>query len=347
MISGQSRLPLLAGAKPKSLVLVCPGAFNPVSYVHLRLFERAKDYLEKTLGHTVIEGVFSPFSDKNVKPDLISSRHRVKMLQLANQSSHWIRTDDWQTRQLDEPTTLMILHHYQAYYDKLHGPGNMHVMLLCGADIIEGFASNKPYYDQTSKIADDDLESLVSKFGVISINRPLTNPLRIIYSVDILRRYEKNIYVVDDETSPSTLSSTRLRTALRRRESIKYCTPDIVIKYISEHGLYKPLLETVLEPRDRPESLTLDELYDLSTRWADYFTTELEKQYMTESTQSLPMTRTRNLSPPKSPKSKSVSFADGQDRAPSTVSEPNLTGRPGMKLKYRQYNLTATPETTV
>ncbi|CAD5221014.1 unnamed protein product [Bursaphelenchus xylophilus] len=349
MISGQSRhrRPLLAGAKPKKLVLVNPGAYNPVSFVHLRMFERAKDYLEKTLGHTVIEGIFSPFSDKNIKPDLITSRHRLKMLQLATQNSHWIRVDDWQTRQFDEPSTLEVLDHFQTYYNKLHGPSEVHVMLLCGADIVESFASNLPYYDQTSKISDEDLELILSKFGVVSICRPLTNPLRAIYSVDVLRRFEKNIYIIDDETSPSTLSSTRLRTALRRNESIRYCTPDAIIEYIREHGLYKSLGESLMEEKERPESLTLDELYDLSTRWADYFTTELEKQYMTESTQSLPMPTTRDISPPKSPKSKSVSFAMEQQRTSSALSEPNLTGKGGMTLKFRQYNLSSTPETTV
>lgn len=71
---------------------------------------------------------------------------------------------------------------------------------------------------------------------------------------------------------------------------------------------------------------------------------------MSKSTQSLPLSPAgggaaeRDSSPPKS--AKSVSFAP---RAASALSEPCLSGRarPGVKLKFRQYNLSSTPETTV
>ncbi len=35
------------------------------------------------------------------------------------------------------------------------------------------------------------------------------------------------------------ISSTRIRRALRRRESVRYVVPDLVIDYIRKEGLYQ------------------------------------------------------------------------------------------------------------
>jgi hypothetical protein len=78
--------------------------------------------------------------------------------------------------------------------------------------------------------------------------------------------------VIDDETCPNNVSSTRLRypplsassthslpafrTAIRRGESIKYCTEDAVIDYINAHGLYQlpPLNDPSRDPAISPRA---------------------------------------------------------------------------------------------
>ncbi|KAH7716298.1 NMN/ NaMN adenylyltransferase [Aphelenchoides avenae] len=77
-------------------------------------------------------------------------------------------------------------------------------------------------------------------FGVVVIARPNTNPVRAVYALDILRKFQRNVYVIDDETNPTSISSTKLRTAIRRGESIRYCISDDVVDYIQQQGLYQP-----------------------------------------------------------------------------------------------------------
>ncbi|KHJ78107.1 hypothetical protein OESDEN_22273, partial [Oesophagostomum dentatum] len=53
------------------------------------------------------------------------------------------------------------------------------------------------------------------------------------------RIFQKNIYVIEDETFPNDLRCSRIRTAIRRGESVKYCLDDDVIEYIHDHNLYQ------------------------------------------------------------------------------------------------------------
>lgn len=48
-----------------------------------------------------------------------------------------------------------------------------------------------------------------------------------------------NVFVFEDTALPNDISSTRLRAAIRRGESIKYCTVDSVVEYIRKHQLYR------------------------------------------------------------------------------------------------------------
>lgn len=49
------------------LVLFACGAFNPVTNMHLRMFELAKDYLESTNKYEVISAIISPVGDTYIK----------------------------------------------------------------------------------------------------------------------------------------------------------------------------------------------------------------------------------------------------------------------------------------
>lgn len=48
-----------------------------------------------------------------------------------------------------------------------------------------------------------------------------------------------NVFIFEDVALPNDISSTRLRAAVRRGESIKYCTTDSVVEYIRKHKLYR------------------------------------------------------------------------------------------------------------
>lgn len=55
------------------LVLVACGSFSPVTYLHLRMFEMARDYIKQQTKFEVVGGYLSPVNDQYKKPGLVSA----------------------------------------------------------------------------------------------------------------------------------------------------------------------------------------------------------------------------------------------------------------------------------
>ncbi|XP_014465869.1 nicotinamide/nicotinic acid mononucleotide adenylyltransferase 1 [Alligator mississippiensis] len=250
------------------IVLVACGSFNPITNMHLRLFELAKDYLQETGKYKVIKGIISPVSDAYRKKGLISASHRVTMAKLATQSSDWVEVDDWESCQNEWSETLKVLryHHQKCMSSnptnspqrtapltkpgrKRKREGNSHVpikknqqnpgtksvpqiKLLCGSDIVESFGVPNLWKSE-------DITEIVADYGLVCINRPGYNIQKFIYESDILWEHRNNIHLVD-EWITNDISSTKIRRALRRHLSIRYLVPDAVQAYIEKHDLYSP-----------------------------------------------------------------------------------------------------------
>ncbi|KAI6201027.1 Nicotinamide-nucleotide adenylyltransferase [Aphelenchoides besseyi] len=352
--------PLLSKLTKQQIVLVSSGKFNPPHYFHLRMFERARDYLEKTLGHTVYEGILSPISSSHeTSNELVDDHHRIKMLQIAVKDSSWIRIHTWQCRQSKSQGYADLLYHLHDEYIHTLGSNAVHLMLICGSDIIDSFKFRNN--GQLSSLTDYEIKEVVSRFGIIALFRLNTEPINTVYSMDILRKYEKNIFLVEDETGPCTLSSQRLRTAIRRGESIRYCINDKVLDYIYDNKLYsaESFGASQLVELKSEDSLTLDELLEVGTQWVNYYASRLANRCTNTNDDrssmhsfsametSAPAVLTQTTLP-SAKENKFVHF-DLCSQA-SAVSEPCLSRQPPKKhvrLKFRRYNLTSTPETTV
>uniref|UniRef100_T1IIP7 Nicotinamide-nucleotide adenylyltransferase n=1 Tax=Strigamia maritima TaxID=126957 RepID=T1IIP7_STRMM len=241
--------------QPKVVLLAC-GSFNPVTNMHLRMFELAKDHLNKLGKYKVVSGIMSPVSDAYEKNGLVSSKHRCEMVQLAVKTSDWIKVDTWEAEQNAWTETRRVLEHHQnvlnsAENDTLRpskrtkidgslssGDVNnlrtqnsaVYLKLLCGADLLESFA--KP-----GLWKDDDVTEIVSKYGLVVISREGSNPHKFIYESDVLSKYQNNIFIVT-EWITNDISATKVRRALTRGDSVKYLIQDAVIDYINLHGLY-------------------------------------------------------------------------------------------------------------
>lgn len=50
---------------------------------------------------------------------------------------------------------------------------------------------------------------------------------------------QANIHVIEDTTNPNDCSSTKIRAARRRGDSIKYLVADAVNDYIEQNHLYR------------------------------------------------------------------------------------------------------------
>jgi Cytidylyltransferase-like len=67
---------ILRNPQKHPIVLVACGSFSPVTYLHLRMFEMAKDYVRQNTDYEIVGGYLSPVSDKYKKPGLLNAHHR-------------------------------------------------------------------------------------------------------------------------------------------------------------------------------------------------------------------------------------------------------------------------------
>ena len=73
----QHRLKTVVNDSSKTpLLLVACGSFSPITYLHLRMFEMAADYVRFNTEFEIIGGYLSPVSDAYKKAGLASAEHR-------------------------------------------------------------------------------------------------------------------------------------------------------------------------------------------------------------------------------------------------------------------------------
>ncbi|XP_056399508.1 nicotinamide/nicotinic acid mononucleotide adenylyltransferase 1 isoform X2 [Hyla sarda] len=245
------------------VVLLSTGSFNPITVMHLRLFELARDYLHGTGKYKVVKGIISPVSDGYKKKGLVEGSHRLTMARLATENSDWIEVDPWECSKKEWTETAIALRHHQQQLQctdngeipekrpacrKGHKrkrnnigqdipdhncPENKappQVKLLCGADLLESLGVPNLWKP-------DHVLEIVSSFGLVCITRMGSDARKFIYESDILWKHRDNIHLVE-EWITNDISSTKVRRALRRGMSVRYLVPDPVLDYIKKHDLY-------------------------------------------------------------------------------------------------------------
>ncbi|XP_020593647.1 nicotinamide/nicotinic acid mononucleotide adenylyltransferase [Phalaenopsis equestris] len=213
------------------VVLVSSGSFNPPTYMHMRMFELAKDALNMR-GYNVVGGYMSPVNDAYKKEGLLPAAHRLKMCEIACQSSSFVTVDPWEASQSRFQRTFTVLSRIK---DGLCKDGStkrdsLKVMLLCGSDLLESFSIPGVWIR-------DQVRAICRDFGIICIRREGKNIEQIISNDEILKENKSNIISVDD-IIPNQISSTKVRECIRRGLSVKYLTFDEVIGYIRDQKLY-------------------------------------------------------------------------------------------------------------
>ncbi|XP_060707952.1 nicotinamide/nicotinic acid mononucleotide adenylyltransferase 1 [Hemiscyllium ocellatum] len=244
------------------VVLLACGSFNPITNMHLRMFELARDYLHQTGKYKVIKGIISPVGDAYKKKGLIEVKHRLAMVRKATENSDWVTESSWESQQEEWLETAKVLRYHSEHLDSFSNnekkiatqrrkgkkrklnekddstleakevPG---LMLLCGADVVESFAVPNLWKQE-------DIEEIVGKFGIVCISRLGSNVEKLVYESDIMWKFKENIHLVT-EWIANDISATKVRRALRRGQSVKYVIPDSVIEYIQQHNLYNPCSE--------------------------------------------------------------------------------------------------------
>lgn len=247
------------------VVLLACGSFNPITNMHLRLFELARDHMNSTGKYRVVKGIISPVGDAYKKKGLIPAHHRVTMAELATKTSGWVEVDPWESLQKEWVETVKVLRHHQERLEA----GSCHqwqnspeqekpsrkrkwaeprqnstqkkplqpntkaapqVKLLCGADLLESFGVPNLWKSE-------DIARILADYGLVCVTRAGSDAQKFIYESDVLWRHRHDIHLVNEWVT-NDISSTKIRRALRRGQSIRYLVPDPVQEYIQEHGIY-------------------------------------------------------------------------------------------------------------
>uniref|UniRef100_A0A665TU20 Nicotinamide-nucleotide adenylyltransferase n=1 Tax=Echeneis naucrates TaxID=173247 RepID=A0A665TU20_ECHNA len=259
------------------VVLLACGSFNPITNMHLRMFELARDHLEDSGRYRVVKGIISPVGDGYKKKGLIEACHRLQMARLATENSDWITVDSWESLQSEwVETAKVIRHHYEELLaaqadsndvdtvkhtkkrrmDENYFESSSHqkrrdgpqLMLLCGADVLESFGVPNLWRQE-------DITEIVGRYGLACITRSGCDPHKFIHQSDVLWRHRKNIHIIHEWVA-NEISATHVRRALRRGRSVRYLLPDAVLQYIQECDLYSDVSEqknadVVLAPLQR------------------------------------------------------------------------------------------------
>ncbi|KAG1141110.1 hypothetical protein G6F37_008536 [Rhizopus arrhizus] len=118
------------------LVLIACGSFSPITYLHLRMFEMAQDHFKERNEFELLAGYYSPVSDYYMKEGLAKAEHRVRMCQLAVETtSDWLMVDSWEARQTTYQRTAIVLDHFEHELNTV-GEG---VLTASGGDLIASF----------------------------------------------------------------------------------------------------------------------------------------------------------------------------------------------------------------
>ncbi|KAL1956623.1 hypothetical protein VTO42DRAFT_6970 [Malbranchea cinnamomea] len=219
------------------LLLVACGSFSPVTYLHLRMFEMAADYVRFSTNMELIGGYLSPVSDAYGKAGLASASHRIAMCQLAvDVTSDWLMIDPWEPMQKEYIPTAKVLDHFDREINEIRGgidagDGSkrpVRIALLAGADLIHTMSTPGVW-------SEEDLDHILGRYGTFIVERSGTD---IDEAIAGLQPWKDNIYVIP-QLITNDVSSTKIRLFLRRGMSVRYLLADPVIQYIHKHHLFQ------------------------------------------------------------------------------------------------------------
>uniref|UniRef100_A0A2C9H3Y8 Nicotinamide-nucleotide adenylyltransferase n=1 Tax=Anopheles gambiae TaxID=7165 RepID=A0A2C9H3Y8_ANOGA len=255
------------------IMLIACGSFSPPTPMHFRMFEIARDHIQQMGLGQVVGGIVSPVHDSYAKKGLVSATHRCAMIKIGLKTSDWIHLSDWETQQEEWTRTRQVLQYHQNYINSYlkdtngtinnqHIPawipegikrtaGQVQLKLLCGADLLESFATPGLWKDE-------DLEAILGYHGIVVISRAGSNPEQFIFNSDLLSRYRRNITIVTNWVT-NDVSSTLIRKLLSRGLSVKYLLDDHVAEYIRKFGLFGTNNETkyILTPGSAAEAMSI------------------------------------------------------------------------------------------
>lgn len=176
------------------------GHETAITFLHMRMFEMASDFVRFNTDFEVCAGYLSPVSDAYKKAGLAPGRHRVEMCSRAIESSPWLMVDPFETVNCNEKgepeyvPTAKVLRHFDHEINTVLGgiegtDGKMYkakIALLAGADLVMSMG-------EPGLWSPIDLGVILGQYGAFIVERSGTD---IELALSTLKQYENNIWVI-------------------------------------------------------------------------------------------------------------------------------------------------------
>lgn len=192
------------------MIVVFGGSFNPITQAHLMVAQSIINNVEN-----VNKVIFVPVGDKYPKKGLISSKHRLNMINMAIEDNKMFSVDTCEIDAEKRMYTIETLDFIKTKYP------DEEIALLVGADKINEIGR----WRQGKR--------LMSEYKILSIGRNNIDINKII----VENNYNPNNFIVFDAVD-CNISSTLIRNNVKNKKSINYLTDKNVIKYIQKNNLY-------------------------------------------------------------------------------------------------------------
>ncbi|KAK9904145.1 hypothetical protein WJX75_005392 [Coccomyxa subellipsoidea] len=219
------------------------------------MFELAAQELTRA-DYDVLGGYMSPVHTAYSKKGLAPAEHRVRMCELAAETSPLIMVDSWEAAQKHCQYSLHVLQHLEhavneacstgcctAGTDHLSTAGRpnsvdlvaqqarVRSMLLCGADMVESLTVPGVWRPE-------HVRHILQDHGLVCIGRVNSDVRRLMADPNsALHEFRNNIILVEDPIV-NEISSTKIRSEMSLGHTVRYLLPDAVIDYIQDQGLY-------------------------------------------------------------------------------------------------------------
>lgn len=190
------------------------GSFNPVHIGHLIIAE----YFVEDLNLDAcffIPNHTSPFKVKD--SELISSLHRLEMLNLSIQNNPKFFVDDFEIKKGGISFTFETILHFREEHP------NDSLFLLIGADQIANFTQWKNW------------KIILNNSILVVAHRNISGGMKKI-DTNIFAEYPERIIYLKNPAIE--IASTEIRNRIKSGKSIKYLVPETVQSYIESNKLY-------------------------------------------------------------------------------------------------------------
>ena len=200
--------------KEKNSIVVFGGSFNPPHNSHFSIAEQVLNQYEE-----VEKIVFVPVNKKYEKDGLEENKHRYNMLKLVIEKNSKFVLSDIDMNGERSLYTIETLIEIEKQFP------NKEIWFLIGSDNLKELHTWKK------------AEELLSKYKVIVMERNQDKIEDIINQNELLKMYKENINKLDEKIK-SNISSSYIRSQIKKQKSTKYILPDEIFEYINENNLY-------------------------------------------------------------------------------------------------------------